>query len=137
MAPGLLLCGPSRLYRRGAQGTGRGRDDARGRQTAAAGFAQAALSSEAFTPYADIGASASDGLALGDTYAALHTACMNDSGYGQYAASAPFEIRANRGLGFPQPYGPWGYLGLSLAAQYGFNAPAPVVPTSPTARLRR
>ena len=85
--------------------------------------AQAALSSEAFTPHADIGASASDGLALGDTYAALHTACMNDSGYGQYAASAPFEIRANRGLGFPQPYGPWGYLGLSLAAQYGFNAP--------------
>ena len=35
--------------------------------------AQAALSSEAFTPYADIGTSPSDGLALGDTYAALHT----------------------------------------------------------------
>jgi len=85
--------------------------------------AQAALSSEAFTPYADIGASASDGLALGDTYAALHTACMNDADYSQYAASAPFSFRANRGLGFPQPNGPWGYLGISLAMQYGFNAP--------------
>jgi hypothetical protein len=35
----------------------------------------AALDSEAFTPHADIGASASDGLALGDTYQALGTAC--------------------------------------------------------------
>jgi hypothetical protein len=85
--------------------------------------AQAALSSEAFTPYADIGASASDGLALGDTYAALHTACMNAADYSQYAASAPFSFRANRGLGFPQPWGPWGYLEMSLALQYGFNTP--------------
>jgi len=85
--------------------------------------AQAALSSEAFTPYADLGASASDGLALGDTYEALHTACMNEAGYGQYAASAPYAIRANRGLGFAQPFGPWGYLPVSLAEQYGFRAP--------------
>jgi hypothetical protein len=88
--------------------------------------AQAALSSEAFTPYADLGASLNDGLAPGDTYAALHTACMNAAGYGQYAASAPFGVRENRGLGFPQPFGPWGYLGTSLAAQYGFNAPESV-----------
>ena len=85
--------------------------------------ALAALSSEAFTPYAGLGASPGDGLAPGDTYAALHTACMNDAGYGQYAASAPFSARANRGLAFPQPYGPWGYIGTSLAAQYGFLAP--------------
>ena len=83
----------------------------------------AALASEAFTAYADLGASANDGLAPGETYAALHTACMNDAGYGQYAASTPFPVRANRGMGFPQPYGPWGYIGLSLAEQYGFNAP--------------
>lgn len=82
-----------------------------------------ALASEAFTPYADLGASADDGLAPGDTYAALHTACMNDAGYGQYAASTVFNVRANRGLGFPQPYGPWGYIGVSLATQYGFNVP--------------
>ena len=83
----------------------------------------AALASEPLTPYFDLGASANDGLAPGDTYAALHTACMNDAGYGQYAASTPFFARANRGLGFPQPFGPWGYVGVSLAAQYGFNAP--------------
>jgi hypothetical protein len=83
----------------------------------------AALASEAFTPYADLGASANDGLALGETYAALHTACMEDAGYGQYANSTPFSFRANRGMGFPQPFGPWGYMGVSVAAQYGFNAP--------------
>ena len=88
----------------------------------------AALASEAFTPYADLGASANDGLAPGDTYAALHTACMDDAGYGQYAASTPYPVRANRGLGFPQPFGPWGYIGVALAEQYGFNAPETDVP---------
>jgi hypothetical protein len=83
----------------------------------------AALASEAFTAYADLGAAANDGLAPGDTYANLHTACMDDAGYGQYADSTPFSVRANRGIGFPQPYGPWGYIGLSLAEQYGFNPP--------------
>jgi hypothetical protein len=83
----------------------------------------AALDSEAFTPYADIGATASDGLALGDTYQALGTACLNAAGYGQYANSTGFGFRANRGLGFPQPYGPWGYIGIGAAQQYGFLAP--------------
>jgi hypothetical protein len=83
----------------------------------------AALASEPLTPYFDLGASANDGLAPGETYAALHTACMNVAGYGQYAAMTPFNVRANRGLGFPQPFGPWGYIGVSLATQYGFNAP--------------
>jgi hypothetical protein len=83
----------------------------------------AALASEPFTPYADLGAAANDGLAPGDTYANLHTACMDDAGYGQYAGSTPFPVRANRGIGFPQPFGPWGYIGLALAEQYGFNAP--------------
>ena len=89
----------------------------------APGSAQAALSAEAFTPYAGLGASPGDGLAPGDTYAALEIACMNAAGYGQYAASAPFFARANRGLAFPQPYGPWGYIGTSLAVQDGFNVP--------------
>lgn len=90
--------------------------------------AEAALSSEAFTPYAGLGAVVDDGLAPGDTYAALHTACMNAAGYGQYATTAPFAIRANRGLAFPQPFGPWGYLGVSLAEQYGFNGPETASP---------
>jgi len=86
--------------------------------------AQAALSSEAFTPYAGLGASTDDGLAPGDTYAALHAACMADAGYGQDAGSAPYFARANQGLAFAQPAGPWGYLGTALAAQYGFIAPS-------------
>jgi hypothetical protein len=91
----------------------------------------AALASEAFTAYADLGAAANDGLAPGDTYVNLHTVCMDDAGYGQYAASTPFNLRANRGIGFPQPFGPWGYIGLSLAEQYGFNAPETDGPDEP------
>ncbi len=84
--------------------------------------AQAALGSQVFTPYAALGASNNDGLAPGDTYDVLHTACMNDAGYGQYAADAPYPARTNRGLGFPQAFGPWGYVGTALAAQEGFLA---------------
>ena len=84
--------------------------------------AQAALSSEAFTPYAGLGAADNNGLAPGDTYDALHTACMNDAGYGQYAAQAPYSVRTNRGLAFAQAFGPWGYIGTALAAQQGFLA---------------
>jgi hypothetical protein len=91
----------------------------------------AALASEAFTPYADLGATPNDGLAPDDTYTALHTACMNAAGYGQYMASTLVSFRANRGLGFPQPYGPWGYIGVSLAEQYGFNVPDSVGAAGP------
>jgi len=44
--------------------------------------AQAALSSEAFTPYAGLGAADNDGLAPGDTYDALHTACTGPASPG-------------------------------------------------------
>jgi hypothetical protein len=83
---------------------------------------QAALSSEAFTPYAGLGAADNDGLAPGDTYDALHTACMNDAGYGQDAAQAPYPVRTNSGLAFAQAFGPWGYVGTAEAAQDGFMA---------------
>ena len=92
-----------------------------GRPPAPASVA-AALSSEAFTPYAALGAADNDGLAPGDTYDALHTACMNDAGYGQYASQAPYSVRTNSGIGFPQAFGPWGYIGTALAAQEGFMA---------------
>jgi hypothetical protein len=92
-----------------------------GRPPAPASVA-AAMSSEAFTPYAALGAADNDGLAPGDTYDALHTACMNDAGYGQYAAQAPYSVRANSGMAFPQAFGPWGYVGTALAAQEGFMA---------------
>ena len=90
--------------------------------------AQAALSSEASTPYAGLGAVHNDGLAPGDTYDALHTACMNDAGYGQYAAQAPYSIRTNSGFTFALPYGWQGYIGTALAAQQGFLAGTPLAP---------
>jgi hypothetical protein len=90
--------------------------------------AQAALSSEAFTPYAGLGAVDNDGLAPGDTYDALHTACMNDAGYGQYAAQAQYGIRTNSGFTFASPYGWQGYMGTALAAQQGFLADSPFAP---------
>jgi hypothetical protein len=93
-----------------------------GRPPAPASVA-AAMASEAFTPYAALGAADNDGLAPGDTYDAMHTACMEDAGYGQYASEANFPVRANRGLGFPQAWGPWGYVGTALAAEEGFMAP--------------
>jgi hypothetical protein len=110
-----------------------------GRPPAPASVA-AAMSSEAFTAYAALGASDNDGLAPGDTYDALHTACMNNAGYGQYAADAPYPARTNRGLGFPQPYGPWGYVGTALAAEQGFldgtgPSPGPGAPGSPFGSL--
>jgi hypothetical protein len=90
--------------------------------------AQAALSSEAFTPYAGLGAVDNDGLAPGDTYDALHTACMNDAGYGQYASQAQYGIRTNSGFTFASPYGWQGYIGTALAAQQGFLAGTPFAP---------
>ena len=60
--------------------------------------AQAALSSEAFTPMPGPALFDNDGLAPGDTYDALHTACMNDAGYGQYASQAQYSIRTNSGF---------------------------------------
>jgi hypothetical protein len=93
-----------------------------GRPPAPASVA-AAMASEAFTAYAALGAADNDGLAPGDTYDALHTACMEDAGYGQYASEVAVPIRANRGTGFPQAWGPWGYVGTALAAEEGFMAP--------------
>ena len=90
--------------------------------------AQAALSSEAFTPYAGLGAVNNDGLAPGDTYDALHTACMNDAGYGQYASQALYSVRTNSGFTFALPYGWQGYIGTALAAQQGFLAGTPLAP---------
>ena len=90
--------------------------------------AQAALSSEAFTPYAGLGAVDNDGLAPGDTYDALHTACMNDAGYGQYASQALYSVRTNSGFTFALPYGWHGYIGTALAAQQGFLAGTPLAP---------
>jgi hypothetical protein len=84
---------------------------------------QAALSSQAFTPYAALGLSENDGLALHESTFALGQSCMTAAGYaGAGAGIVLFGIRSGQ-LAFSQPWGPWGYLGAAEAQQSGFLAP--------------
>jgi hypothetical protein len=88
--------------------------------------AQAALSSEAFTPYAALGISSNDGLAPGESQYTLTTPCMNAAGYPGVTISdgiVPMSISLGGGLAFTQPWGQWGYLGAADAQQYGFRVP--------------
>jgi hypothetical protein len=86
--------------------------------------AQAALSREAFTPYAALGESNNDGLAPGESQFALASACMTDAGYPNSASSGNLPIEISLGpanLSFAQPWGQWGYLGVTQAEQSGFR----------------
>ena len=90
--------------------------------------AQAALSSEAFTPYAALGISNNDGLAPGASQYALAEPCMNAAGYpgitfGEGIVPTSIELGGPTGLAFTQPWGGWGYLGTADAQQYGFRVP--------------
>ena len=85
--------------------------------------AQAALSRDAFTPYAALGQSDNDGLAPNESNSALAEACMAAAGYPSAGPDAlPIAIRAVS-LAFSQPWGEWGYLGVAEAEQYGFRVP--------------
>jgi hypothetical protein len=84
---------------------------------------QAALSRDAFTPYAALGQSNNDGLAPNESNNALAIACMTAAGYPN-SDNAPFSISIGpASLGFSQPWGEWGYLGTAEAQQYGFRVP--------------
>jgi hypothetical protein len=86
--------------------------------------AQAAISRQAFTPYAALGQSNNDGLAPGASQFALAEACMTDAGYANSASSGnvPISISISlASLSFAQPWGPWGYLGVAEAEQSGFR----------------
>jgi hypothetical protein len=87
--------------------------------------AQAALSSEAFTPYAALGISDDDGLAPGESSYALADSCMTDEGYpGVTVGAGIIPLQFGGGisdLAFTQPWGEWGYLGAADAQQYGFR----------------
>jgi hypothetical protein len=88
--------------------------------------AQAALSGEAFTPYAALGISTNDGLAPGESQYTLAGPCMSAAGYPGMTTSnftGPFSISIGGGLAFTQPWGGWGYLGSADAQQYGFRVP--------------
>lgn len=41
-------------------------------------------------------------------------------------SAMPYPVRANRGMAFAQAYGPWGYIGIADAAQYGFTVANPL-----------
>ena len=88
--------------------------------------AQAALSSEAFTPYAALGISSNDGLAPGESQYTLTGPCMSAAGYPGVTTGdfiVPVSISIGGGLAFTQPWGSWGYLDAADAQQYGFRVP--------------
>jgi hypothetical protein len=88
--------------------------------------AQAALSGEAFTPYAALGLSTNDGLAPGESQYTLVGPCMSAAGYPGVTFGdgiVPVGISIGGGLAFTQPWGEWGYLGAADAQQYGFRVP--------------
>jgi hypothetical protein len=85
---------------------------------------QAALSRDAFTPYAAVGQSNNDGLAPNESFFALASACMTAAGYPDAPGTVPLSINAAEiRLVFSQPWGPWGYVGSAQAQQYGFLVP--------------
>jgi len=86
--------------------------------------AQAALSSDAFTPYAALGLSNDDGLAPGESTSALAGACMTAEGYPGAAAAAQAgtdNLGQNDGLALATHSGGWGYLTAADAQQDGFR----------------
>jgi hypothetical protein len=87
--------------------------------------AQAAVSSEAFTPYAALGESAKDGLAPGEALFNFAAACMIAAGYQSAIYSTSFvESNLNGAITIdptPGPSGAWGYLGTADAQLYGFQ----------------
>jgi hypothetical protein len=85
--------------------------------------AQAALSRDAFTPYAALGQSNDDGLAPHESSGALAGACMTIAGYPNLD-NLPYTISFGPSeLAFSPPWGSWGYLGTPEAEQYGFRIP--------------
>ncbi|HEX6520908.1 MAG TPA: hypothetical protein VF070_12995 [Streptosporangiaceae bacterium] len=79
---------------------------------------QAATSSEAFTPYEELGQSNDDGLAPGESFSALSKACLTDAGYPNAPNFGFFIVGPLSGRA---PYGPWGYVGVGEAEQDGFS----------------
>jgi hypothetical protein len=81
---------------------------------------QAALSSEAFTPYDALGASNEDGLAPSESAFNLFETCVSAAGY---PGDPVLQLDGVGGfLSTSQPWGAWGYLGAADAQQYGFGS---------------
>jgi hypothetical protein len=81
----------------------------------------AALAKQAFTPYAGLGIVAGDGLAPNETSTQLAAACMTDAGHADDAADVAAQTHVFGDLLGLSPFGRWGYVGTTQAAQYGFE----------------
>jgi hypothetical protein len=82
----------------------------------------AVLTHAPFSPYALLGTSDNDGLAPGESSYALAGDCMTAAGFLNAASYVPMGFRISPGLGISQPWGQWGYLGVTEAEQSGFRA---------------
>jgi hypothetical protein len=82
---------------------------------------EAAISSEAFTPYAELGHSSGDGLAPSQSLTDLSKVCLTDAGYPNATGPPSFAAFGFGSLTTSQAWGAWGYLGVAQAAQDGFS----------------
>jgi hypothetical protein len=82
---------------------------------------QAALAKQAFTPYAELGQAAGDGLAPNEATTSLAAACMTDAGYPDAAFGLGLRETVGDTLTGATDFGAFGYVGASAAAQNGFG----------------
>jgi hypothetical protein len=82
---------------------------------------QAALAKQAFTPYAELGQAAGDGLAPNEAATSLAAACMTDAGYPDAAGDLGLRETVGDTLTGATDFGAFGYVGASKAAQDGFG----------------
>ena len=82
---------------------------------------QAALARQAFTPYAELGDAAGDGLAPNEAASSLGAACMTDAGYPDDAGGLFGHKQEGDTLRGTTAFGAFGYVGATQAAQDGFN----------------
>jgi hypothetical protein len=82
---------------------------------------QAALAKQAFTPYAELGQAAGDGLAPNEATTSLAVACMTDAGYPDAASDLGLQETVGDTLTGATDFGAFGYVGASEAAQNGFG----------------
>jgi len=81
----------------------------------------AALARQAFTPYAELGDAASDGLAPNEATSSLGAACLTDAGYPNDTGDLPGGVQVGDALTGTTAFGQWGYVGTTRAAQDGFG----------------
>jgi hypothetical protein len=130
-AVAVLLCGCTSLALAACSGGSSAKTPAAGvtapsvGKPAMAASIQAALAKQAFTPYAELGQAAGDGLAPNEAATSLAAACMTDAGYPDEGGALGLEAILGDTLTGPTPFGAFGYVGATEAAQDGFMPGGP------------